>query len=1046
MPLNNLIYTISVNSQQAQQAVAGFANFLRSTVAQAGNMGGNPFRGIQSGAQQARQGVAGLGSSFTNMQSLATAAAVGIQAAIAGKVVGSMMAVAKASAKTETAFRALEASSNANGDGIVKAWTKVQEIVSKNGGVVDAGSVADAITNLRAYGMTLDEAADSTQRLIDRAAYNRQGHLNLAEAVVTTTEGIRNENSQLSDATKMTENISSVLEKAAKKMGLTTAEGLTQQQRAAAIRAWIVQETKANEGDLQKSLKDTGGAIAKTEAAWENFKSTLGGELEPTFGAIGNAISSSLQWLTDLVKALRPIDEAVSSLYDNMKKLLGLKDEAKSSPTDGQGLAKYIAGNLAGIPAVQEAAARTGGTISLYGMKAPNLPPLTVAQRAGTGFDPSKLPPPPPGMTTTLATVDGPSANTRGTKDNINQAAVAERNRKQAEEDTKKSAKARLDIEERNYADIKQLGESALSDFEQQQATKRATLKLSLDKEQMTQAQYADAVAGMDAAQIQVEQKNRDARIEQLQKMLELAKTAEPVITGADGKPVMAAKVADIQRELNTELSARKVAADKIKEVSINAEAEIFEAKKATTEKERRLADTALDARLSSEKTTAQAVAAFDLATLDSLHEQKLITEEDYIRKAAAIKERGIQLDIAQAQARLDVLNSRAGLTKQDQADIDAERTKLNAQIKSDEQQRAQLHKETDSKIKLSAVELAKLQRELDIDLAEAEGKNFEAKAKRIDDWLAQKRVEFAAYPALLAKAEAIADNQKKQNSFDQASAKAGFANGDAQRAKDSLDRERQQGLITDMQYDAQAQKIADNQRQRLQEQLDLMKQFSNGSDEAKAAIAELEQQVAQAGVTINTTAQAINSEFFDSLKQGFKDLLSGTKSFAEVFKNILSSVLSKLADLALNNALQGMMAATGGNTGGLGGFLSSLLGFGGFRANGGPVASGTAYIVGERGPETFIPGVSGSIVSNERLRQALTGMRSSVASPVMPSFAGLAGAGGGSMTSQVTVNPQVVISAHEMLDAIGQLPAFERHITRAVISNGKRIRGGWGS
>lgn len=39
--------------------------------------------------------------------------------------------------------------------------------------------------------------------------------------------------------------------------------------------------------------------------------------------------------------------------------------------------------------------------------------------------------------------------------------------------------------------------------------------------------------------------------------------------------------------------------------------------------------------------------------------------------------------------------------------------------------------------------------------------------------------------------------------------------------------------------------------------------------------------------------------------------------------------------------------------------------GFGGFRADGGPVARGLAYIVGERGPELFVPERSGTIVAN---------------------------------------------------------------------------------
>jgi phage-related minor tail protein len=38
------------------------------------------------------------------------------------------------------------------------------------------------------------------------------------------------------------------------------------------------------------------------------------------------------------------------------------------------------------------------------------------------------------------------------------------------------------------------------------------------------------------------------------------------------------------------------------------------------------------------------------------------------------------------------------------------------------------------------------------------------------------------------------------------------------------------------------------------------------------------------------------------------------------------------------------------------------------FRANGGPVTGGSPYIVGERGPELFVPGRSGSIVPNNQL------------------------------------------------------------------------------
>lgn len=59
------------------------------------------------------------------------------------------------------------------------------------------------------------------------------------------------------------------------------------------------------------------------------------------------------------------------------------------------------------------------------------------------------------------------------------------------------------------------------------------------------------------------------------------------------------------------------------------------------------------------------------------------------------------------------------------------------------------------------------------------------------------------------------------------------------------------------------------------------------------------------------------------------------------------------------------------GGGGGLGGVFSAVLGslgFGGARALGGPVSAGRAYLVGERGPELFVPGASGGIVPNGRM------------------------------------------------------------------------------
>lgn len=79
--------------------------------------------------------------------------------------------------------------------------------------------------------------------------------------------------------------------------------------------------------------------------------------------------------------------------------------------------------------------------------------------------------------------------------------------------------------------------------------------------------------------------------------------------------------------------------------------------------------------------------------------------------------------------------------------------------------------------------------------------------------------------------------------------------------------------------------------------------------------------------------------------KLGFEDL-----------KRVAMQVLSEIAADAVKG---GIGAILGG--GGIGGALGGLLGLPG-RATGGPVTAGRAYVVGERGPELFVPTASGRV------------------------------------------------------------------------------------
>lgn len=110
-----------------------------------------------------------------------------------------------------------------------------------------------------------------------------------------------------------------------------------------------------------------------------------------------------------------------------------------------------------------------------------------------------------------------------------------------------------------------------------------------------------------------------------------------------------------------------------------------------------------------------------------------------------------------------------------------------------------------------------------------------------------------------------------------------------------------------------------------------------------------LAQGVARAGRLIEgSLARAIASGKF-----GFDDL-----------KRVALRALGEIAAAALRSLLApGGQGAGGGLGPALTSLVSALLGLPG-RATGGPVAAGRAYLVGERGPELFVPPGEGRIVS----------------------------------------------------------------------------------
>ncbi len=153
--------------------------------------------------------------------------------------------------------------------------------------------------------------------------------------------------------------------------------------------------------------------------------------------------------------------------------------------------------------------------------------------------------------------------------------------------------------------------------------------------------------------------------------------------------------------------------------------------------------------------------------------------------------------------------------------------------------------------------------------------------------------------------------------------------------------------------------------------------------DEYKAKLAELQDPInmAQRG------AQGIGDAFSSS----FQGIITGTQSvqesLASFFQNIAKSFIDMateiIAQMVVMYAFKQLLGLFGGGagigpvgnfSGAFSGTASSFnpssfgMGLIPGRAKGGPVSSGQMYMVGERGPELFVPGRSGTIVANDKM------------------------------------------------------------------------------
>jgi hypothetical protein len=118
----------------------------------------------------------------------------------------------------------------------------------------------------------------------------------------------------------------------------------------------------------------------------------------------------------------------------------------------------------------------------------------------------------------------------------------------------------------------------------------------------------------------------------------------------------------------------------------------------------------------------------------------------------------------------------------------------------------------------------------------------------------------------------------------------------------------------------------------------------------------------------VRSEAEELGGAIATSMGASFKSIIDGTKSTSEAFKSMAASIINQLIDVLIIQQLVGSVGSTSKS-----GVVTKGTGLAGFfsgtgHAIGGAVQSGRATIVGERGPELFMPHSSGSIVPNNKM------------------------------------------------------------------------------
>ena len=252
--------------------------------------------------------------------------------------------------KVQSAFTGLNSIVQGTGNSFAQAQDFINKYTAD--GLVSIEETATAYKNLLSRGYDASQIEDVLSRLKDSAAFGRQASYDLGEAVVTATEGLKNENSILVDNAGVTKNVAKMWEEYAKSIGKSSND-LTQAEKIQAEYNGIMNETRFQVGDAAAYTKTFSGQIQQLKFNFNQMTVAIGKVVTPIAQLFIPVINSAINAITELFKKMQVVMSTfglkmpdVVQKTSNSISMIGAsaKDSAKDAVASAKKISKAFSG------------------------------------------------------------------------------------------------------------------------------------------------------------------------------------------------------------------------------------------------------------------------------------------------------------------------------------------------------------------------------------------------------------------------------------------------------------------------------------------------------------------------------------------------------------------------------------------------------------------------------------------------------------------------------------------------------------------------------